>query len=929
MFEFSIKTSERLIGGVLVFVMVVFGWACGAGLEDYDVAWDSPGAGSGDSMPLGNGDVGVNVWTEGNGDLVFYIRKRDSWDDNSRLLKVGRVRVRPGLKGVVGAEGFLQALHLREGAVSVRYVAGGEAVALKVWVDANRPVIHVTCESRRAMGLEVSAEVWRTAPRELATIECSDIYLDRSKPDTKHAATIVEPDTVLKGQKGRIGWYHHNVKSVGPEVTMRVQGLLGYAMADPILHRTFGAVIAGEGARRVDDVTLRFGPAKERLVSVYVLTEQPSTPEKWLAGMERVIAAAEAEPLGERVEAHRKWWRDFWGRSWIYVTEDAPAKQAVVQANGHPVRIGVDQQGQNRFAGEMGRVSIFARGFSESEVAELVGIERDQLGPKRAGVLYAALKGHPDTIPDSKGWDLGQGLTVEAWVRPEKMGAGGGRIVDKITPGVDDGFLFDTWPGNSLRFITQAGMVRAESVLPAGVWSHVAATADEGGLSLYLNGKRIARHAVEAGADAFVVTRGYVLQRFMNACAGRGAYPIKFNGSIFTVDYEGDPDYRRWGPGYWWQNTRLPYISMCASGDFDLMQPLFAMYAGPVFELSKYRTRHYFGHGGVYYPECIYFWGAVFNETYGWTPFEERKDKLQESGWHKWEWVGGLEFVWMMLDYYEHTLDERFLREKVLPVAEEMLAFFDNWYKTGADGKLVMHPSQALETWWDCTNPMPEVAGLKAVTERLLALPERLSPASQRQDWRKFLAKVPELPTREADGVAMLAPAEKFAQKQNIENPELYAVFPFRLVALEKDNAALGVEALKHRGDRGSSGWRQDDIFMAYLGLAHEAKANLVARARSKDGGSRFPAFWGPNYDWVPDQDHGGVLLKALQAMVMQTEGEKILLLPAWPKEWDVDFRLHAPYNTVVAGRVEEGKVVSLDVLPAGRRKDVVVMMPQ
>jgi hypothetical protein len=472
-------------------------------------------------------------------------------------------------------------------------------------------------------------------------------------------------------------------------------------------------------------------------------------------------------------------------------------------------------------------------------------------------------------------------------------------------------------------------MVRVENVLPAGVWSHVAATADEGGLSLYLNGKRIGRHAVEAGADAFVVTRGYVLQRFINACAGRGAHPIKFNGSIFTVDYEGDPDYRRWGPGYWWQNTRLPYISMCASGDFDLMQPLFAMYAGPVFELSKYRTRHYFGHGGVYYPECIYFWGAVFSETYGWTPFAERQDKLQESGWHKWEWVGGLEFVWMMLDYYEHTQDERFLREKVLPVAEEMLAFFDNWYKTGEDGKLVMHPSQAAETWWECTNPMPEVAGLRAVTERLLQLPEPLTLRDQRDSWRKFLEKAPALPRREVDGAEMLAPAERFADKQNIENPELYAVFPFRLVAAEKANASLGVEALKHRWDRGNSGWRQDDIFMAYLGLAQDAKANLVARARSKDGGSRFPAFWGPNYDWVPDQDHGGVLLKALQAMVMQTDGEKILLLPAWPKEWDVDFRLHAPYNTVVAGRVEDGKVVALDVVPAGRRKDVVVMMPQ
>jgi len=877
-------------------------------------------------MPLGNGDIGLNVWTEGNGDIVVYISKTDSWGDNSRLLKVGRVRVRPALKGAVEADGFRQRLELHEGAVMVRYVAGGEAVVFKISVDANRPVIYVRSKSERGVGLDVSAEVWRTERRELATIECSDIYLDRSKPDQKHAATVVEPDVILKDQKGRIGWYHHNVKSVGPKETMEVQGLEGYGLKDPILHRTFGAVITGEGARPVDDTTLRFEPAKEQRVEVYVLTEQPSTPEKWLASMDKLIASVEKTPFEERVEAHRKWWADFWDRSWIHVTENAPSSRAIVQANDHPVQIGRDQQGQNRFRGEMGRVSVFNRGLTEQEIAALAVTGRDALGPKRAGVLYAAFAGPPETLADSKGWDLGPGLTVEAWVCPEKMPASGGRIVDKITPGVDDGFLFDTYPGNSLRFITQAGMVRVENVLPAGVWSHVAATADEQGLSVYLNGKRIGRYAVEAGADAFVVTRGYVLQRYINACAGRGAYPIKFNGSIFTVDYEGDPDYRRWGPGYWWQNTRLPYISMCTSGDFDLMGPLFAMYAGEVFELSKYRTRHYFGHGGAYYPECIYFWGAVFNETYGWTPYAERKDPLQESGYHKWEWVGGLEFVWMMLDYYEHTQDEAFLREKVLPVAGEMLAFFDNYYKAGADGKLVMHPSQALETWWDCTNPMPEVAGLRAVTARLLGLPERLTSAGERVGWRAFLAKVPEMPVREADGVRMLAAAEKFADKRNIENPELYAVFPFRLASFEKDNAQLAVEALKRRGDRGSSGWRQDDIFMAYLGLAEEAKANVVARARAKHGGSRFPAFWGPNYDWVPDQDHGGVLLKAVQAMVMQTEGEKIYLLPAWPRGWDVDFKLHAPLKTVITGRVEGGKIVALDVVPAGRRKDVVVI---
>jgi len=112
---------------------------------------------------------------------------------------------------------------------------------------------------------------------------------------------------------------------------------------------------------------------------------------------------------------------------------------------------------------------------------------------------------------------------------------------------------------------------------------------------------------------------------------------------------------------------------------------------------------------------------------------------------------------------------------------------------------------------------------------------------------------------------------------------------------------------------------------MAYLGLAGEAKRNLVNRAHRHDQSARFPAFWGPNYDWTPDQDHGGVLLRTFQAMLMQTDGEKIYLLPAWPEDWDCDFKLHAPFKTTIIGRVRDGKLERLAVSPPQRRKDIQV----
>jgi len=74
---------------------------------------------------------------------------------------------------------------------------------------------------------------------------------------------------------------------------------------------------------------------------------------------------------------------------------------------------------------------------------------------------------------------------------------------------------------------------------------------------------------------------------------------------------------------------------------------------------------------------------------------------------------------------------------------------------------------------------------------------------------------------------------------------------------------------------------------------------------------------------FVPDQDHGSVLLKAVQAMLVQTDGREIYLVPAWPKDWNAQFKLHAPLRTVVSGKVEGGRLVQLNVQPESRRKDV------
>ena len=590
--------------------------------DAFDVVWDSPSANHHGSMPLGNGDIALNAWMTPDGDLQFYISKTDAWDDNARLLKVGKVRLHFEPNPIVTGRAFRQELKLGEGRIEI--TAGDPAECrILLWVDANHPVVQVTAESVKPVEVTAFVELWRTNQQEQAELQVSDVLMNRKQPDQRQVTMVIEPDTVLSGQRDRVGWYHHNIKSVGPEMLAEVQGLTGFKQPDPLLYRTFGAVITADKGERLDDRRLRSPRSNSHRFSVFVLTRHPSTSEQWLGDMDKAIRRVEAQSFAPRRRAHNEWWKEFWNRSWMRAsanTNARPSLASIVPTNGHPVRIGIDQVGDNKFAGELGRLSVFNETLPEAEIQALARSDHHPLAGKPKMLFSVDALG---VISNSAGWDFGPGMSVEAWVKPQTLPGVGARLMDKITPGGSDGFLLDTHPGNSLRFICGQTILQQPEALPADRWTHVAAVADSaaGGCRLYVDGNLVASSTGETlGDEAAYVSRMYHLQRFITACAGRGAYPIKFNGLLFTIPpgpTEKDPDYRRWGPGYWWQNTRLPYISLCASGDFDLQRPLFHMYADDLLPLCKYRTKLYLGHDGAYYPECIMFWGAVFSEKIG------------------------------------------------------------------------------------------------------------------------------------------------------------------------------------------------------------------------------------------------------------------------------------------------------------------------
>lgn len=270
--------------------------------------------------------------------------------------------------------------------------------------------------------------------------------------------------------------------------------------------------------------------------------------------------------------------------------------------------------------------------------------------------------------------------------------------------------------------------------------------------------------------------------------------------------------------------------------------------------------------------------------------------------------------------------------EAYIPMIHSCLRFFDEHYqylanKRGAkrldgNGKLVLYPGSGGETYKMAYNATSTIAALRTVTAALLAYAKEKNDTSLTSYLSLLTSRLPDITVR--DG--MIQPALHYERVNNTETMQLYPVFPWRMYGVGKPD--LDIARNTYQNDslavkfRSHVGWKQDLIWAACLGLTDEA-ARLV-KMKMGDGPHRFPAFWGPGFDWSPDHNWGGSGMIGMQEMLMQEYDGKIYLFPAWPRDWDVRFKLHASGNTIVEATLKGGKVVQLKVTPSERRKALV-----
>lgn len=701
-----------------------------AWMDAYNVTWNSPSRNSAGSMPIGNGNIGLNVWVSPKGTLEFYLAQTDSIDGGGNLDKLGLVKVRFSRPLSQAGQPFRQVLRLRQGEIVITGGRGKQSINIHVWIDANAPVVRIVAKSATPFTLTGGVHLWRR-----------NDHMVRSNTDLVEGTTH---DGVV--------WYHRNKRSIYPDTlkNQHLGSLLGQ-YPDPLMNRTFGAAMVDGDMIASRPGTLVAKHAVTRtLLSVYPLTAQTQTPRDWLKKLGQRIEKINSVALPMAWRLHEAWWRQFWNRSWIDVSGDKNAQ---------------------------------------------------------------------------------------------------------------------------------------------------------------------------------MVTRGYLLQRWMVGCSGRGKLPIKFNGGLFTFIMPGleshGPDYRVWDGCYWLQNERLIYWPLIKSGDFDLLKPWFNMYVHDL-PLARGRDGLYYHGKGAYFPETMYFWGTWNNGDFG----NHNPTHTVKSMWMRRNWAGGLEVLAMALTEYGYTRDKTFARQTVVPLGDAITEFYHVRYpKRDSHGKILFAPARSLETWVHASDSMPDIAGLRHDIPLLLALPKSLTTPVMRARWTAMMEQMPPLPTRmELNGKTYLSPAVKFWRKINGESPELYSIFPFHFFGVGLPHLAMAQRSFDVRTPKyDSPGWGQGGIWAAYLGRTAEAEKSVVVNFGNKCPAARFPAFWDRNQDWMPNMCNGGAGMITLQDMLIQNVGKNILLLPAWPKSWSVNFKILAPDKTTVSGNIVNGKPLMLHVIPLNRRHDVVI----
>ena len=451
------------------------------------------------------------------------------------------------------------------------------------------------------------------------------------------------------------------------------------------------------------------------------------------------------------------------------------------------------------------------------------------------------------------------------------------------------------------------------------------------------------------------------------ASSSRGPYPPKWNGSIFTT--AGDD--RAWGSQFWLWTTEMLYWPLHAADAGDLTESFFSLYrnALPALEIAASQR---WDAEGIFVPETMPFDGPTelpaalveaYRERFLYNPRTAAVPKqlaaCSRYDWHLeastsrrertpdgYSWIShlassGAELAVHAWWRYRCSGDREWLRRCAYPLLRGVAEFYCSLCRRGEDGCWHVHDTNAHEDFWGVSDGIMDLAAIRGAVPLAICAAERLEvDAALAVKWREFLAELAAYPmgddprARALSGGALADDAWAAGYlgavdgSKNSEDVQLTPIFPFEDWTLETKDSALAAVArrtleLAPRHRRVLSGEElntaiRSPIAAVRAGAADDLPAMLEHyRAAFKTQTNGFSFFEGATAQSI---EHLGLLTMMVQEALLQSvaarpgEPEIIRVFPAWPRTWDVSFRLLARGGFVVAATMRDGCIAEVEI---------------
>ena len=464
---------------------------------------------------------------------------------------------------------------------------------------------------------------------------------------------------------------------------------------------------------------------------------------------------------------------------------------------------------------------------------------------------------------------------------------------------------------------------------------------------------------------AALIERLWYEQLYVWASVGYGKVPPKFNGGAGLVL----GDSRSWGAGLWMQNTREELWPLGAANHREYLENFVRYYEGCRGNFEAKWLAQNRGVGGFKIAETITSadsplfvpsTNAPMNDLS--RPYTLPSDETR-AAWRQYRakhmgmeqiLSSGTEMLQQMCDYVRYYGDESFV-PAVGAWLRDQTELYLAVVEKGGDGKWHVYDTYENESWTcpeDCHVDLCAARFCFGMTARLGAkfgFPANLIALAKER--YENLADLPTAGKFEMthynveQKISAVEPGDKLylpfrnpkigTPKSNVENNELYAVYPFTMGDYGKNVATFrqGSDMIVYGWEPVGAGWGWYPVPMWAARLALPDAADFVYKFAVGNntwpfGGGRSPAsimYSGAEVEDCPYLDSAGVLQAATQELFLQSHAEEpsaelftggpIRLLPAVPKTWSGAFKLRARGGFLVECAFEKGEVKSCTIL--------------